>query len=247
MTANAMAVDRAKALAAGMNEHLSKPIDPSELYAAIKRWFKRPSTISHRPAVRPLRDSPTEAPIERLDGVDVADGLKRVAGNRALYRNLLLKFRGSQQRAAEEIRAALAADDRERAVRVAHTVRGVAGSIGARELQAAAASMEAHLSNANSAQPVDLTAFENALHRVVSSIANLEVVAAESPRSGPMPDIAAIVEKLAHLESLLKDDDFDARNVVEELLPHFQGSRHAGLFEALRRKVIELRFRRRPG
>jgi hypothetical protein len=53
---------------------------------------------------------------------------------------------------------------------------------------------------------------------------------------------AAIVEKLAHLESLLKDDDFDARNVVEELLPHFQGNRHAGLFEALRRKVTNYDF-----
>jgi two-component system, sensor histidine kinase and response regulator len=172
MTANAMPADRAKALAAGMNEHVSKPVDPSELYAAIRRWFKpRLQAATLPPATPALTISPRETPVENLDGVDVSDGLKRVAGNRTLHRNLLLKFRQSQERAAEDIRAALAAGDRQRAERIAHTVRGVAGNIGAKELQAAAATIETHLQQPDSPFP-DLSVFETALRRVISSIAS---------------------------------------------------------------------------
>jgi hypothetical protein len=55
-------------------------------------------------------------------------------------------------------------------------------------------------------------------------------------------DLAEIVPKLAQLESLLKNDDFDARNILEELLPHFQRTRHAALFETLTKKVAGYDF-----
>ena len=57
-----------------------------------------------------------------------------------------------------------------------------------------------------------------------------------------MPDLAAIVPKLAQLELLLKNDDFDARNILDELLPHFQRTRHAALFETLTKKVAGYDF-----
>jgi two-component system sensor histidine kinase/response regulator len=160
-----------------------------------------------------------------------------------LYRNLLLKFRQSQRRAAEDIQEALAAGDHERAHRIAHTVRGIAGSIGATELQAAAATVEAGFRSQNPGRfEAGLSAFEAALSRVVSSIASFAEAEAEMPPSEPLSDLAAIVPKLSHLESLLKNDDFDARNIIEELLPYFQRTRHAGLFEILTRKVAGYDF-----
>ena len=240
MTANAMVADRAKVLAAGMNEHLSKPVNPSELYAAMKRWF-RPSTGTRSPAhPESLSERiPSEAPIENLEGIDVADGLKRVGGNQRLYRSLLRKFGQSQASAVEEIRRALAEHDLTRAERVAHTVRGVAGSIGAKDLQAAAATVEASLRHLKSgeAEP-DLSTFEVALQRVVSSIARFAQTETEKNQSfEPIYDLPFVVPKLAQLESLLENDDFDARNVLEELLPHFQKTQHAALFETLAKKV----------
>ena len=193
MTANAMLVDRTKAFDAGMNDHLPKPIDPGELYAAIKRWFKpRARVSSPSPARRPLQ-TVTRMAIENLDGIDVADGLKCVAGNRPLYRNLLLKFRQSQADAAPEIRQALTAGDRQRAERIAHTIRGIAGSIGAKELQAAAATVEQGLRDPDPAHTQShLSAFETALRRVVASIANLgERGTGEPPLSADFASLQA--------------------------------------------------------
>jgi two-component system sensor histidine kinase/response regulator len=244
MTANAMAADRAKALDAGMNEHLSKPIDPGELYAAISLWFKPYGrAFSPPPGAPPLGIVMSEAPFEHLDGIDVVDGLKHVAGNRALYRNLLLKFPQNHARSTEEIREALVAGDHERAHRIAHTVRGLAGTIGAKELQTAAATVEAELTSQIPGRvETGLPAFEAALRRVVSSIASFADAESEKPASEPLLDLAAIIPKLAQLESLLKNDDFDARNIVEELLPYFQRTRHAGPFETLTRKVAGYDF-----
>ena len=244
MTANAMLVDRAKALDAGMNDHLPKPIDPGELYAAIKRWFKPHAPVSSPQSGMPSAASTDrEVAIENLDGIDVADGLKCVAGNRPLYRNLLLKFRQSQADAAQEIRQALAAGDRQRAERIAHTIKGIAGSIGAKELQAAAAAVEQRVRDANPAHTqTDLSAFETALRRVVVSIGNLGELETASPCSQPVSDLSKLLPKLSELELLLKNDDFDARNILEELLPHFQKTPHAGLFEVLTKKVAGYDF-----
>ena len=244
MTANAMVADRAKALAAGMNDHVSKPIEPGELYTAIRRWFK-PFAPASSPSLgtSPAAVTAGEASIEHVDGIDLADGLKRVAGNHALYRKLLLSFRETQAHAGEEIREALATGDHKRAERIAHTVRGIAGNIGAKELAAAAATVEAAFRDVAPARPEpDLSAFEIALRRVVSSIASFAQAQTESPASQPMHDLAEIVPKLAQLESLLKSDDFDARNILEELLPHFQRTRHAAHFEMLSRKVAGYDF-----
>jgi len=250
MTANAMAADRAKALAAGMNEHLPKPIDPGELYAAIRRWFKPRAEASDPQSIpAPLAGmtfQPNEIALpEHLDGIHVVDGLKRVAGNRNLYRNLLLKFRQSQARAVDDIRGAVAADDHERAHRIAHTVRGIAGNIGAKELQAAAVAVDGAFRDSDHARAeANLPALEAALRRVISSIASLAETESETLGSEPVPllDLDVIVPKLAQLEVLLKNDDFDARHVIEELRPHFCRSRHAGKFEMLTRKVAGYNF-----
>ena len=159
--------------------------------------------------------------IENLDGIDVADGLKRVAGNRPFYRNLLLKFRQSQA-AAPEIRQALAAGDRQRAERIAHTVKGIAGSIGAKELQAAAATVEQDFGTRTQRtlrlifRPLKLRCAVLLPPSQTSASSNRE------PLLQPIPDLSKLLPKLSELELLLKNDDFDARNILEELLPHFQ-------------------------
>ncbi|MEW6261490.1 MAG: PAS domain S-box protein [Thermodesulfobacteriota bacterium] len=144
MTASAMTQDRAEAKAAGMDDHVSKPIDTRELFGTLIKYIK--PKIGAAEADLPSEKTvsvPSEADIPLLDGIDVETGLKRVGGNRVLYRKLLSKFFQEYRDAVDKIRQLIEADEREPARRLAHTIKGVAGNIGADDIQATAAAMEA--------------------------------------------------------------------------------------------------------
>jgi len=94
MTANAMASDYHACLEAGMNDHISKPVDPDKLYATLMRWIK----VSAPQAAESLN---SDAPSNTLDfttiaGIDSDVGLRLVVGNQDLYRKILCKFHASQ-------------------------------------------------------------------------------------------------------------------------------------------------------
>ena len=146
MTANAMAGDRERSLAAGMNDHVTKPIDPDALFEALLRWLPRGGlrAPAAAPAAPPPGGSPprpgrargaglaADDPLATVPGLDAADGLRRVLGKREAYVGLLRTFASGQAGAPDAIRAALAEGRRADAERAAHTLKGVAGSIGAR-------------------------------------------------------------------------------------------------------------------
>ncbi len=136
MTAHALVEERQRCLDAGMNDHVSKPIDPDNLFATLMRWAKpRPKQAVELQAPSIPQKAPDEVVIPEISGVNVADGLKRVAGNRRLYRDLLGQFAAKEGNAAAQISNALEAGDFKLAERIAHTVKGVAGNIGITEVQ----------------------------------------------------------------------------------------------------------------
>jgi PAS domain S-box-containing protein len=143
MTAHALVEERQRCLDAGMNDHVSKPIDPDNLFSTLLRWVKpRPKqSVEFQASASPLKLS-HEVVLPEIAGINIADGLKRVAGNRALYRDLLGEFTAKQGNAAAQISTALESGDLKLAERVAHTVKGVAGNIGITEVQSAAQELE---------------------------------------------------------------------------------------------------------
>ena len=135
MTANAMAGDREKVLAAGMNDHVAKPIDVDELFATLARWV--------RPRAAPTVDQASaSAP---PPGLDTRAGLAAVRGNEALYRRLLAKFRQREADFEARLRDARSHGDAEAAIRCAHDLKSVAGTLGMPALQRAAEALEAAL------------------------------------------------------------------------------------------------------
>ena len=146
MTANAMAGDREKCLQAGMNDYVSKPVDPDELLAIIERWVK-PTQPAAAPSAATQSDYPGEAPPElsALQGIDIVTGLQRVRGNQGLYTNLLRQFAADHVDDVTAIRAALDAGDRKLAQRLAHTLKGAAGNLAATELYTVAKDVETGL------------------------------------------------------------------------------------------------------
>jgi two-component system sensor histidine kinase/response regulator len=160
MTAHATIEERQRCLAAGMNDHIAKPIDPNMLFETVGRYY-RPRTPSLAPSdggragqketsveprfmerVAESQVRGTSDDLPAITGLDTHDGLSRVAGNRKLYLKLLRQFREQQGPAVGQITAALAQGDVALAERLAHTLKGVAGNIGAKAVQAAAGALE---------------------------------------------------------------------------------------------------------
>jgi two-component system sensor histidine kinase/response regulator len=140
MTAHATLEEKQKCLDAGMNDHISKPIDPNILFETVGRFYQPTPTVT--PVEQPLAvvANPEDLPV--IDGLDTQDGLARVAGNRKLYLKLLRQFAEQQGPAVAEISTALASGDLALAERFAHTVKGVAANLGAKQVQSAASALE---------------------------------------------------------------------------------------------------------
>jgi two-component system sensor histidine kinase/response regulator len=150
MTAHAMAGDEQKSIEAGMNDHVTKPIDPDQLFATLQKWIK---PVAERAAVQmpTVLDTPPEPDQvvpeedelpESLPGFDLAAGLSRLMGNKRLYRKLLVDFGTKYTETASEIREALAVGDFEQAHSLVHNLKGLAGNLEATELQTAAVKIE---------------------------------------------------------------------------------------------------------
>ncbi len=217
MTASVMSGDREQCLAAGMNDHVSKPIDIQELFAALARWIK---PTAPAPTLVPGVASPPESPCPPLEWesfhhLDVALGLKHAQGNLALYRRLLDKFLQGQSGFAASFETARTAADSEMVVRMAHNLKGVAGILGAIRLQKLAATLEA-------AARINLQDLDAVLAPVLSELAALlaEVRAALTPPAAPasaidpadtaQADPGVILAMIAKLHAQLAEGDPDA-------------------------------------
>lgn len=144
MTANAMASDREKAMACGMNDHIAKPLDEATMFTTMAKWIGAPQAAPRpdAPGRRAAAPEPDMGLVPLL-GIDQAAGLATCQGRAGLYRRMLLMFRDSQ--AAFEAAFAQAPHGAEDSapMRAAHTLRGTAGNIAATSLAQAAAALEA--------------------------------------------------------------------------------------------------------
>jgi signal transduction histidine kinase/CheY-like chemotaxis protein/HPt (histidine-containing phosphotransfer) domain-containing protein len=139
MTANAMVGDRERALAAGMNDHIAKPIKVEELFATLARWVRPGRTA---PAVeRDAEAARAALSIPELPGIDTRAGLDGMRGDAALYRKILCMFRDRERDFTSRFQAALEAGSGA-ATRHAHDLKSEAGSLGAYEVQLAAEALE---------------------------------------------------------------------------------------------------------
>ena len=211
MTAHAMAGDEDKSLQAGMNGHVTKPIDPAQLFAALQKWIqpseKRAVTQTPVVSVEPYSEekkiSIEEELPESLPGFDLADGLRRLQGNKKLYRKLLLDFATDYHEAANEIREAIDAQDFDRAHSLVHNLKGLAGNLSAMDLQAAAVNMEKLVKGVDKKAPsskqlnVRLAELETVLNQALESVQSLGVSGEENICKLSDEEIVAIPSELA--------------------------------------------------
>jgi len=211
MTAHAMAGDEDKSLQAGMNGHVTKPIDPDQLFATLQQWIK---PVAERTDVQKptLRDtsvpadqtvSKEDALPESLPGFDLTAGLSRLMGNRRLYRKLLLDFGADYGAVTGEIREALGAKDFEQAHSLVHNLKGLAGNLAATDLQAAAVAMEKLVKGQTGETVSDkelnrqLTELQSALEQALDAVRTLGPVVEKKTAEGIGDQMSSIPPELA--------------------------------------------------
>ena len=144
MTANAMEKDRRSCLDAGMNDFLTKPIDPEEMWRILLKWLRPPVTPT--PAV--VSDAPTALPgtggalSDNITGLDTRVGLSHMMGKKTLYLAMLQKYVKGQKTCVQSLQEALRTPDLATAQRIAHTLKGVSATIGATAIAGYAGAIE---------------------------------------------------------------------------------------------------------
>ena len=193
MTAHAMAGDEDKSLESGMNGHVTKPIDPDQLFATLQKWIQ--------PSEKRAQVQQPEVPVERIEadkvvpeenelpeflpGFDLAAGLERLMGNKRLYRKLLVDFGTKYIETAGDIRDALDTKDFEQAHSLVHNLKGLAGNLEAGDLQATAANLEKLVKGVGKKTPpvkelnLKFSELQNALNQALESAQSLSVSAEE--------------------------------------------------------------------
>jgi signal transduction histidine kinase/CheY-like chemotaxis protein len=210
MTANAMPADRENCLAAGMNDHVGKPINMQTLVAALLRHCGRAADAAGAPEAQPA--APALLLPELPPGFALADALARLGNRRETYVMMLDLFRQDQRALRERLRQALQQDDLAGAARELHTLKGLAGTLGASALADFARNAEAGLKNGKDCAtlPDRLDAALDETLTVLEGVAALFVPAPATGPAEPPADIAQLCAALENLEALLADKNLRA-------------------------------------
>lgn len=229
MTAHAMKGEREKSLSAGMNDHITKPIDPHILYNALIKYIKgddSAKSAAHFAEQNATADG--DAPF-KIEGVDVVNGLKRVAGKQQLYFKLLKTFVDNYSGATAKAQKLVMEKNIAELAAMLHTIAGVSGNIGITELYELAHTVSSELKNLS--QEANATLNSSHLQKTIAIFTKLEkqipiiekFLQANVAMTLVTEEVSE-VELSAKLEALVKaaeDNDMQAGELCEELLSKY--------------------------
>lgn len=235
MTANVFAEDRQRCLAAGMSDHLGKPVTPERFYAVLQHWLPIHEDV---PAVQgetrvsaPIPVFPVQEALPNFLGLDTAAGLVSVGGRVASYRRVLAMFADHHADDLRHIRNALTDGNRDEARRLAHSLKGTAATLGAVPLRDASLALETAIKSCADAGVVE--AAMDALAPVLDAL--LDALRVHFQQAGKTEE--AVVHP-RHLHPL----DAADRALLRQLRAYLEGDdlRASTLWLAQKERLTEL-------
>lgn len=265
MTANAMVGDKEKCLAAGMNDFIAKPIDVAQLFATLARWVKvNPAAAaaaataagaaagaeagSGAAAGGEAAASARAAVLPMVPGLKMEAALQRMGGNAALMRKLLERFIETQIDAMARIAAAIDANDVDGATRMAHTVKGLAGNLGASGVADSAARVEQMLGQGvMDGRGEALDSMGRELEELVTAIALALDDSGAAPASMAVPaqgavDMQELAAGMQEMARLLAQDDSAALKSLDLICPMLAAAGQGEHSRQLRRQLTQYDF-----
>ena len=250
MTANAMASDREACLAAGMNDHVGKPFDLNHLIGVLRRHAGRVGAAHAAVAPAPALAVHIAGAATRA-GVELGAALARLGGKKEVYARMLRSFVGDLALMPEQLDGFMAVGQPEGAARLLHTLKGLAATLGAIDLTAAASTAEKRMAaapppaEAASAIAAAVAAIHGAGPGLAGLLQALQPPATSAPAAAgagqPAPDLAALLAGLRQLADLLRDSDMGAMDAWAALQQRFAGDLGARM-QALDDAVARLEF-----
>jgi ammonium transporter, Amt family len=262
MTAHALAGDRTKCIQAGMNDYVAKPVEPERLFAVISQWVKPVPTSAVAPASSPhqVAESQDASKCQSLEGIDVRSGVNRMGGNIELYLRLWQEFIHRHADSSTQLRRSLRARQFEQAGHQMHTIRGVAGNLGAKELYETAKDIELALQRDEGQALKFLAKRYNRCLKVVLKSADRLVhilspnIAAplHEPLADPVMDTHEVHRELIRLNRLVGQHNTDAMASclalrkkiadpeVDEIFEHMRCQLEAFEFEKAEASLLEI-------
>ena len=223
MTANAMESDRQACLAAGMRDHVAKPIDVEQLVACLLR---------HAAPAAAARPAPAAPPVSATALLDIDAALRRLGGRQALYDRLVASFAQDAPAEMSTLSRHFGEGRRADGLRGLHTLRGLAAAVGASALAAEAGRLEDTLREAGPAAvlpPLALQAVQSLLDDSLAALSRLAPAPASAAPAPLAPDAGGLREALQQLAQLLADRNMRSVSLCEQIVASFGGRLGPGM------------------
>ncbi|MCU7834554.1 MAG: transporter substrate-binding domain-containing protein [gamma proteobacterium symbiont of Taylorina sp.] len=217
MTANAMLEDIEKSHQAGMDEHISKPVDPLKLYHILSRYLdenNEEQKIDAASTVAPtIKNWPDEVP-----GLNIKKGIRQVGGNEALYQNLLKDFLKHHGNLEETLQQSIQNGDHKKTVRIIHTIKGVSGNIGADRMQSITSQIDLVLKKGDTISPNLLNSLNEACRELYGCLQQLINGMGQIERNKQKnKPLALSKDDLEKLKSAIENGDSQAHELLQQL------------------------------
>ncbi|MBF0399000.1 MAG: response regulator [Desulfobacterales bacterium] len=212
--------DRDQCFEAGMNDYIIKPIDTEKLFFVLAKWIKyREKNIEEKDKILSIEhDLDCDLP-EIISGIDIPAGIKRLGGNKKLFKKLLIEFYIEYANTSQEIKNAIEQEDSNLAIRLAHTFKGVAGNLSATKLYHTTNELETIIKE-NQVEDYEriLNSFESSLNEVIGALKQFVQEEHKLFLEKKHPsDVSKVKEILLKIDTCLNENNLDADEYLTEL------------------------------